>query len=252
MIVDVHSHIYFPEFENDLNEVIERAKEAGIISIISAGIDHKTNMQVLELAKKDKILNSTLGIYPTTAMNISEKELDDEIRFIKENNNEIIGIGEIGLDFKEANTEEQHKKQINAFRKILTSLESLDKPFIIHSRKAEKECISILEELNIKKVNFHCFTGSYKLAKKIEQNGWFLSIPANIDKSEHFQGIVNLISINNLLTETDAPYLCPKGKERSEPSFITGTIDKISEIKKLDVNEVKKNIFLNYQKLFYN
>ena len=77
-----------------------------------------------------------------------------------------------------------------------------------------------------------------------------MSIPANIGKSEHFQGIVKQTSINNLLTETDSPFLSPVGEERSEPSFVKQTIKKIAEIKDMDVKEVTNNIFLNYQKSF--
>jgi len=104
--------------------------------------------------------------------------------------------------------------------------------------------------LKIKKVVFHCFSGKFSLIKRIEGNGWLISIPANIDKSEHFQGAVQKTSISNLLTETDAPFLAPKDKDRSEPSFVINTINKIAELKKLDKEEVKKNIFLNYQRTF--
>ena len=104
--------------------------------------------------------------------------------------------------------------------------------------------------MEVKKVNFHCFSGSFKLAKRIEANNWTMSIPANIDKSQHFQGIVEQTSINNILTETDAPFLSPAGETRCEPSFIKQTLNKIAEIKQMDVKEVTNNIYLNYQKLF--
>ena len=250
MFVDVHTHLYYPKFESDLDEVIARAKSAGMVSIINAGTDHESNVKVLELTKKDEILNATLGIYPTTIEKMSEEELDDELKFIKKNKDKILGIGEIGLDFHLTKDKELQEKQVNFFKKTLTTLKELNKPFVIHSRKAERECIEILEELKIKKVVFHCFSGKLSLIKRIEGNGWLISIPANIDKSEHFQGAVQKTSISNLLTETDAPFLAPKDKDRSEPSFVINTINKIAELKKLDKEEVKKNIFLNYQRTF--
>jgi TatD DNase family protein len=250
MIVDIHSHLYFPQFEKDLDETIERAKKFGIKTIINSGTDHENNLKVLELSKKYDIIEATLGIYPTTATELSEKELLEEIKFIENNSKNIVGVGEIGLDFKLTSEEKEKTKQVNAFKIIINSLKKLEKPFIIHSRKAEKECIEILEELNAKKVVFHCFSGSHKLIKRIEENGWYVSIPANLDKSEHFQGVVEKISINNILTETDAPFLAPKNEERSEPAFIIRTIKKIAQIKKLTEEETQKNIFFNYQQLF--
>ena len=251
MIVDVHCHLNFPQFREDVDEVIDRAKNKGVVNIVNAGTDHKTNLEVLELAKKDEILKTTLGLYPTYAMNLSQEDLEKEIEFIRSKKDEIVGIGEIGLDFHLTKEGDLKQKQIVAFKKIISSLKDLNKVFVIHSRKAERECIEILEEFGVKKVNFHCFSGSFKLAKRIEDNGWTMSIPANIDKSEHFQGIVKQTSINNLLTETDAPFLSPLGESRSESSFISETIKRISEIKNMNVDEVEKNIYFNYQKLFF-
>ncbi|MBI2672862.1 TatD family hydrolase, partial [Candidatus Woesearchaeota archaeon] len=96
----------------------------------------------------------------------------------------------------------------------------------------------------------HCFTGNLKLVKRIENNGWFLSIPTNIVFSSHFQAIANQTSISNILTETDSPYLSPIKGERNEPSLIKHTIKKISEIKSLDYKEVENIIFMNFQRLF--
>ncbi|MBT4576923.1 TatD family hydrolase [Candidatus Woesearchaeota archaeon] len=250
MLVDVHCHLYFPQFEKDFEEVIKRAESVGLVSIINAGTDHDSNVTVLGLSKKYKIINATLGLYPTEALEISDEELDKELDFIKSHKDNIVGIGEVGLDFQLTTEPEQREKQIKVFKKLITELKPLNKTFVIHSRKAEKQCIEILEELEVKKVNFHCFSGNFKLAKRIEQNNWTMSIPANIGKSEHFQGIVKQTSINNLLTETDSPFLSPVGEERSEPSFVKQTIKKIAEIKDMDVKEVTNNIFLNYQKSF--
>lgn len=250
MLVDVHCHLYFPQFEKDFEEAIKRAESTGLVSVINAGTDHDSNVKVLELSKKYKIINATLGLYPTESLELSDEDLDKELEFIKSHKDDIVGIGEVGLDFQLSTEQDQREKQIKVFKKLITTLKPLNKTFVIHSRKAERECIEILEELEVKKVNFHCFSGNFKLAKRIEQNNWTMSIPANIGKSEHFQGIVKQTSISNLLTETDSPFLSPAGEERSEPSFVKLTIEKIAEIKGMDVKEVTNNIFLNYQRAF--
>jgi len=250
MLVDVHCHLNFKEFNSDRDEVIKRAKKNGFVSIIVSGTEHNTNKDVLKLAEKYDIIKASLGLYPTYIEKLSKKEFQRDLEFIKKNKDKIIAIGELGADFKEIANESKKKLQLERLRTTLTELKKLKKPFIIHSRKAEKECVELLEELKIKKALFHCFTGNYKLAKRIEQNNWYLSIPTILARNQHFQGIVNNVSINSILTETDAPYLAPNPQERNEPLFIKSTIKKIAEIKKIDEEEVKKNIFLNYQKLF--
>ena len=102
----------------------------------------------------------------------------------------------------------------------------------------------------MKKVVMHCFSGKFKLVKRIEDNGWFFSIPTNIIKLLHFQNIVKEVSLNQLLTETDAPFLSPYKDRINEPSFIVETIRKMSEIKQMDENEIKNIIYMNFQKIF--
>ncbi len=96
----------------------------------------------------------------------------------------------------------------------------------------------------------HCFTGNFKLVKKIFDNGYSLSIPCNVVKSKHFQSIVEEFNLGQIFTETDAPYLSPYKDKMNQPSFILETIKKISEIKNLEKEEVEKIIFMNYQNFF--
>ena len=250
MLVDVHCHLNFKEFDSDRDEIIKKAKSNNFTAIINSGTEYETNIQTLKLSEKYSLIKASLGIYPTYVEKLTEKEFQRDLDFIKENKSKIISIGEVGLDFHNTKEDELKQIQIKRFKKILLELNKLNKPFVIHSRKAEKECIDILEELNIKKVLFHCFTGRYKLAKRIEDNGWYFSIPPIITRSSHFQGMVKQTSINSMLTETDAPYLAPDKEQRNEPIYIKQTLKKIAEIKELTQQEVEKNIFFNYQKLF--
>ena len=96
----------------------------------------------------------------------------------------------------------------------------------------------------------HCFSGNFKLAKKVVSNGWYFSIPVTILKSTHFQGIVELTPLNQILTETDAPFLAPPEKEINEPAFIKLTVGKIMKIKGLPRPEIEKELFTNYQRIF--
>lgn len=258
MLIDAHAHLdRFNEEELDL--IIKRAEKEGVISIITQGVNHENNLIVLGLAKKYKVIKAALGLYPLNALNVSVIEgyndydrntkfdVEKTLDFIEKNKDKIIAIGEIGLDFKFSKDKEN---QINNFKKIIESSEKIKKPLIVHSRGAEKECIEILETSSNKKIHLHMFSGNKRLIKKAEALGFYFSIPCIINKSQHFQMMTEIVNINQLLTETDCPWLSPFPDKKNEPSFIKFTIEKIAEIKKMDKIEVKNNIFMNYQKLF--
>ena len=248
MLVDVHCHLNFENFDQDRDMVIQNALKTGLSTIINSGTNYKENQETLNLASKyPNIIKASLGLYPTHASKLSDEELEKELEFIKSNKDKIIAIGEVGLDFK---SEDDYSKQKAAFLKLIEMSEKIDKPLIIHSRQAEKEVVEMLESTKLKKINFHCFMGSFKLVKKIIDKGWCLSIPPIILRSLHFQGVVNLAPLTNLLTETDSPFLSPPPKLRNEPSNVKLVVQKISELKNTNFEEIKKNIFYNFQEIF--
>ena len=124
-----------------------------------------------------------------------------------------------------------------------------NKPLIVHSRKAEADAIEILEKNKAEKVILHCFNGNLKLAKKAEQLHYYFSIPPIIIKSIHFQKLVEQTSLNQILTETDSPYLSPFPKKNIPPN-VKFAIKKIAEIKNLTFKEVENKIYENYKGLF--
>ncbi|MBL7147477.1 MAG: TatD family hydrolase [Nanoarchaeota archaeon] len=251
MLVDVHAHLDLYE-QGEIDEVIKRAKKNNVKYILTSGLNIETNKISLELSKKYNIVYSSLGIYPPDALQRETKEkkefnLNQELEFIKKNKNNFLSIGEIGLDYLNNPNKELQKK---VFNEILSLAEKLNKPVIIHSRKAEKDCIDILENFKLKKIIMHCFNGNFKLVKKIQDNKWFFSIPTNIVRLLHFQHIVKQIPLEQLLTETDSPFLSPYKEKRNEPGFIVETIKKISEIKNLSKKETENKIYSNFQKIF--
>lgn len=248
MLIDVHAHLDFKDFEKDLDNVVKNAENAGVSNIITSGVNPMSNKKTLEISKKYDIVYASLGLYPLDILNLSEEKLDDAMSFIKKNKNKFVAIGEVGLDFVSRKKEREQKEN---FLKIINLVEHLNKPILVHSRKAELECIELLEDSNIKKIIMHCFSGNMKLVKRAENNGWNFSVPTNINFSSHFQTLVDRISINQLLTETDSPYLGPVKGERNEPKNVAVTVKKISEIKKLDEDETKKIILNNFQKIFF-
>ncbi len=248
MLFDVHAHLHLSQFAVDLPSVIERARNAGVNYILESGLEIESNKKSLALAERFKEIKPSLGFYPIDALKLSEQQIEENLDFIRMNKNKVWAIGEVGLDFSEGRADEKKQKEI--FSKIIKLGEEIKKPLVIHTRKAEADCVEMLESSNLRDVIFHCFTGNFNLVKKIEDNGWYLSIPPIILRSLHFQNIVQKVSISNLLTETDSPYLAPPPKTRNEPAFVKFSVERISEIKNLTLEETKKLLFRNFQNIF--
>ncbi|MBI1969264.1 TatD family hydrolase [Candidatus Woesearchaeota archaeon] len=259
MFIDAHAHLDHPSFHEDVEQVIERAKKAGVGIIVANGVNPETNRRVLELAKKYAIVKAALGIYPIEALQQEIKEgeyplkpnvfdVNEEIDFIRKQKNHIVGIGECGLDDHHVQGKLESQKKV--FEKMIGLAEQVKKPIIVHSRKAEQEVLDMLISSRIKKVLLHCFSGNMKQVKQGEEEGYYFSIPANVTFSTHFQEMVKRININQLLTETDCPYLSPFKGQRNEPAFVVESTKKIAELKGFTLEETENNIMMNYKTLF--
>jgi len=242
MLIDVHAHLSNKQFSSDLEGVIKRCKDKGVVKIISNGLTLKSNLRVLEISKQYEIVEAALGLHP---MFVLKEDLQGNLDLIIKNKDKIIAIGEIGMDFLHGNKD---KQRVN-FSKMIELGERFKKPIIVHSREAEKEIFGILEKSSLRKVIMHYFTGDLNLAKKIEGNGWYFSIPGTLLINKSMQDLVKQASISNLLTETDSPFF-GDGDDRNEPWFVFEVIKKIAEIKKMDEKEVESIIYENYKKIF--
>ena len=243
--IDVHCHL---DICKNIDEIISKSKEKNVI-ILSNGIDIKSNRKQIELKEKYDI-KIALGLYPIDALKLSDNEIDNEIEFIKKQakENKIYAIGEVGLDFKY--DKENIEKQKQNFEKFILLSKELDLPIIVHSRKAELECIELLEKHDVKKVIMHCFTGKKKLFERILKNNWFVTIPTLVVYSEQFQDFVEMATLSNIFCETDAPYLHPFREENNSPDLVIESYKKIAEIKNITIEELKNIIFMNWQKIF--
>ncbi len=263
--IDVHSHLDMSKFDIDRENLIKKAKMENL-TIITSGVNPTVNRKILEYSKKYDNVFASFGIYPIDALikdfpnaqddgpreTIVPFNIDEEINWIKEHKDDCVMIGEIGMDFKVIEPTEKIKKaQIENFEKIIKMSKEINKPILIHSRGAELECIELLEKNNCKKVIMHCFNGKKSLIKRIIQNGWFISIPAVITRLEHFKMVAEITPINQILTETDAPYLSPVVGERNIPNNVKITIKEIAKIKNIEEEEIREQIIKN-AKMFFN
>ena len=261
MLVDIHCHLDFPQFGKDLDQVIERAKKAGVKAIITQGVNHESNLEVLEIARKyPDIVKAALGLYPTDATNVAIKEalvteyqretlvnVDETLQFIKKMRDQVFALGEVGMDMKYS---DDLKHQQENFQKIMDLAKHIKKPLIVHTREAEREVVEQLLSSGYKKVCLHCFMGRKSLIKMASDAGFYFSIPSAVVRNAQFQMLAEMVNISQLLTETDAHFLAPTPRERNEPANVAEAVKKIAELKKFDVTETANSIFANYQRLF--
>mgnify|MGYP001466883337 CR=1 FL=1 len=251
-MIDSHCHLDHEPLLENLNDIIKRSKEAGITKLLTICTTLDSFERIKTIVKKDKIIYGTYGIHPHE----SEKdqiEKDTIIKAVREND-KIIGIGETGLDFyyNHANKD----RQINSFKAHIEASIVLNKPLIVHSREAEIETFNILNSYkndNLK-ILMHCFTGSLEFSKKLITLGAFFSASGIITfkNSIDLQETFRTIPLEKLLIETDSPFLAPipmRGK-KNEPSFITYTLKKLSNLKETTVDNMSVITTDNFNKLF--
>jgi len=249
IIADVHCHLdYFKE--ERIKEVIINSEKAGVKSIITNGTTPESNRTCIELAKKYSIVKSALGLHPEFIDKFDDKTIEEEVNFVRAHKSEIVAIGEIGLDYHWVKEEALLKRQKALFKTQINLAKELSLPIIVHTRDAESDAVEMILSSGIKKVIMHCFSGNKNLINACFEKRFMFSIPTNIVRSRHFQMMAEMLPLSQLLTETDAPFLSPYPGKENEPAFITETIKKIAEIKKMDENEVANILYANYQKAF--
>ncbi|WP_440672820.1 TatD family hydrolase [Candidatus Pelagibacter sp. HIMB1715] len=253
-MIDSHCHLDHEPLFSDLTNVLQRSKDIGIEKLLTISTSFESFSRVKELVNRDEMIYGTIGIHPHESSTniITANEIIDNLK----NNKKIIGIGETGLDFYYNNSEKD--KQIASFIEHIKASIKTNIPLIVHSRNAENETLEILNEYkdeNIK-ILMHCFTGSKEFAEKLlSLNSYFsasgiITFKNSVDLQDTFKSIPT----ENILIETDSPFLAPvpnRGK-KNEPSFIDFTAAKLAEIKNISKNELIELTTNNFNKLFFN
>lgn len=249
MLVDAHCHLDFKDFDKDRNKIIDKCKQVGVGAIICNGVDQKSNKKILKLSEKYDLINSALGLYPSYALNLTDNQIDKHLNFIKEQKSKIIAIGEVGIDFFHIKDEKKRILECKIFKQVIKLANNTNLPLIVHSRKAEGK---VLELLTLAKtpVVLHFYCGNAEQIKKAVSRGYYFSIPTTIVKSKTVRTLAKRVPLNQILTETDAPYLCPEQGKRNDPTYIRQSIEKLAEIKNLPAREIEKQIWANYCELF--
>jgi len=247
-MIDTHCHITSENYDN-LDEIIIKIKEAGIKKIIVNGCNMKSNLEILRLIKRYDVVYGTLGFHPTELYEYSNECLEFLENHI--NDEKIVGLGEIGLDYHYENTDK--KLQKNAFRKQLFIAERHDKAVIIHSRDAIQDTYDILKEFNVRG-SLHCYSGSLEMAREFIKLGFYIGIGGVVTfrNAKNIVQVIENISLNNILLETDAPYLAPAPYRgmKNDSSYLPLIAEKIASVKNISMEQVVDITTRNASDLF--
>jgi len=246
MFFDVHAHLTHERFRKDLPAVVKRSSD---VTIHCAGSGLSDNEAVLDLAEKYANVKASLGLYPWDAVSLHDPEVDVCIDMIKRHAKSIVSIGEVGLDHHWGKAEDDWQKQEWVFEKVLELAEEVNKPVLVHTRRAESVALELLSRHDVKAI-IHSFTGPHKLVKQFLDQGFYFSIPAVVTRSNNFQGLVKRVPIDRLLTETDSPFMAPVSGQRAEPLHIKEGLKTIAELKGLTLKKAEKSLTDNYIRLF--
>ncbi len=246
-IIDSHCHLDFPKFNRDREETILRARDAGVVGMINSGISLKGNCMSLELAEKYEDIHATLGLSPDIGREGDDKEINAILAQIEANAKKAAGIGEAGLDFQDCKTNEEREKQTASFKKVIELAKDLDKPLVVHARLAEAEVLKLVKGVDT--VIYHCYSGSVETMREIVDMGYYISLATLVCFSEHHRVLATEVPPENLLLETDSPYLSSR-KGRNEPAFIVDSIPVVAQLKDMEPAEIAKLATENARRAF--
>lgn len=251
-LIDTHSHIYLPEFENDREKMLERAEKEGVTKIFLPAIDADNHeaMLKLEAAHPGRCI-AMIGVHPCSVKENYRQELAIAGDYLEKR--PFKAVGEIGLDFYWDKT--FIKEQYFAFHEQIKWALHYDIPIVIHSRQSTEECINVVAEHQKGKLKgvFHCFSGDARQAQQAIDLGFYLGIGGVVTfKNSGLDKVMEKVPLENVVLETDAPYLAPvpfRGK-RNEPSYLKFIVQKLAELKECTAEEVAAITALNAEKLF--
>jgi TatD DNase family protein len=257
-LFDIHSHLNFPDFDRDREEVIERMKQAGVFTVV-VGTDKKTSKTAIELAEQNEGIFASVGLHPTDKQN---EPFDFDYYKNLAQHPKVVAIGECGLDYyrsQEARNpkSEIRNKQKDIFKKHIELAIESGKPLMIHCRGAHDEVIEILSGFHSQfsarqNGNIHFFSGTWQEAQRYFNLGFTISFAGVITFSRDYDEVIRNTPFEKLLIETDAPFVSPvpyRGR-RNEPAYVAEAAKQIAKIRNISYEEVAETTTQNALKLF--
>ena len=257
MLIDTHAHIMFPEFDEDREAVIQRARDAGLKAIINVGCGAGPSAKSVEMADGE-FLYATVGLHPYDALDLSDELMGEWEKLIVEDSQDstrlrrVVAIGETGLDYFKGTVDPEKQKE--SFRAHLELAKKTALPIIVHNRSADEDSLELLLQFLEVKAVFHCYGSSLDFARRVWAAGYFTSFTGIITypNAADLREVVKEAPLDQFMVETDCPYLAPqayRGK-RNEPAYVTEVAKMIAEVKGLSYEEVVALATANTEKFF--
>ncbi|WP_181351129.1 TatD family hydrolase [Thalassobacillus sp. CUG 92003] len=247
MLFDTHVHLNADQFDEDREETIQRAEEAGVTYMTVVGFDRKTIPLAIEIAETHEHIYAAVGWHPVDAVDMTDEELD----WIEElsAHPKVVAIGEMGLDYHWDKSPADVQKTV--FKKQIRLAKKVNMPIIIHNRDATEDIVEVLKEENAEEIGgiMHCYNGPVEIAEECVKMNFMISLggPVTFKNAKQPKDVAAAIDLDHLLVETDCPFLAPhpnRGK-RNEPAYVTLVAEKVAEIKGLSYEEVSEKTMSN-------
>ena len=252
MLIDSHAHLDSHRFRNDLDEVIGRAQEYGVIQIVNIGYNLESSKNSLALAQDYEGIAAAVGFHPHDAAEVKDNDWS-EMEMLA-SHEQVVAIGEMGLDYYRNLSPKDTQKDV--FRRQIRMAKRIGKPIIIHDRDAHLDVLTMLREESAGENGgvMHCFSGSKETARECMDLGFNISIagPVTFTNAPRLQEVAQYIPLDRLMVETDCPYLAPvphRGK-RNEPAFVRFVAEKIAELRGEDFKKIADSTTENTKRLF--
>ncbi|KAM6218386.1 putative deoxyribonuclease TATDN3 isoform 3-T3 [Rhynchocyon petersi] len=264
-LVDCHCHLSAPDFDQDLDHVLQKARKANVVALVAVAEHRGEFEKIMELSKRySGFILPCLGVHPVQGLllqdqrSVTLKDLDEAVPIIEKYRDQLLAIGEVGLDFSPrfANTDEKKEEQRQVLISQVQLAKRLNLPLNVHSRSAGRPTINLLLEQGADKVLLHAFDGRPSVAMEGVRAGYFFSIPPSIIRSGQLffsskkQKLVKQLPLTSLCLETDSPALGPEKQVRNEPQNISVSAEYIALVKGISVGEVIEVTTQNACKLF--
>ena len=250
MIFDTHAHLDDPLLLPDVDDVLTRAREAGVAYINSVGCDWQTSLTNVKLAEKyNDMVYATVGIHPQEVEDATDQQLADLVELASRPR--VIAWGEIGLDYHyDTPTREMQKLFL---RKQIDLAKAAKKPLVIHDRDSHQDILNILKEENagINGGILHCFSGSWEMAKECLARGFMISFagPLTFKNAKTPVEVARKVPLDMLLVETDSPYLAPEPNRgtRNDSRNLKYLVEKIAQVKQIEPEEIAEITYNNWK-----
>ncbi|GGE53942.1 putative metal-dependent hydrolase YabD [Pullulanibacillus camelliae] len=252
MLFDTHTHINAEEFNEDRDEVITRAHEAGVSNMVVVGFDRPTIEAAMAIVKEHEDMYAAVGWHPVDAIDMTDEDLDWIRALLKDP--KVVAVGEMGLDYHWDKSPAEIQKEV--FRKQIHLAKEMDMPIIIHNREATEDIVAILEEERASAVGgiMHCYSSDWEHAKRCLDMNFYISFggPVTFKNGHLAKEVASQVPLDRLLIETDCPYLSPhpfRGK-RNEPARVQLVAEQIAVLRDKSFEEIAEITSNNAKTLF--